>query len=106
MKVFGEQQIIAPVGIMLKLIRTSEDRPVALIVPQENPSQAALQFQTDLPQIQPLPRPGRTFDGEIIAEKVMKLLKRLNDQEVDRKPDWPPPIGIASKQTGPGLCGS
>ena len=47
-----------------------------------------------------LPRAGRAFDLEVVAEVVMELLQRFDQQEVHREPDRPAPVGIAAEQSG------
>jgi hypothetical protein len=75
-----------------------------LIVPEKEPREPALQLQTHLPQVHPAARTGPALDLKFIAEEVVELLKRLDDQEVDREPDGPPPIGVAAKKPCPRLC--
>src|SRR5205823_8568448 len=43
---------------------------------------------------------SRAFDFEIIAVIVMKLLKRFNEQVIDRHPDRSAPIRIPAENTG------
>jgi len=48
-EVFGEDQVVTPKRIVLKLLDAPEDRPLALIIPEEKPGQSALEFKTNLP---------------------------------------------------------
>ena len=86
--------------IALKLLHRSVKRPPTLIVPEKEPSQPALQLQAHLPQVQAAAGAGRALHLEFVAEEVMELLKRLDDQEVDREPDRTSPVGVAAKQPG------
>ncbi len=43
---------------------------------------------------------GRAFHLEVVAVVVMELLQRLDDEIVDRKPDRPAPVGIATEHSG------
>ena len=40
----------------------------------------------------------RELDGEVAAEVEMKFLQRFDEQEIYRKPDRSPPVGIAPEQ--------
>ena len=40
----------------------------------------------------------RALDAEVLAEVVMELLQRLDDEEVDREPDRPAPVRVAAEQ--------
>ena len=42
-------------------------------------------------------RPGRVFDTVIVTVILMKAIKRLDQQEIDRHPDRAAPVGIPAK---------
>jgi hypothetical protein len=46
-----------------------------------------------------LPEPVGKFHFVVITEEEMKLLQRLGNQIIYRKPDRPPPIGIAAEHS-------
>src|SRR5262245_43915652 len=96
-KVFVERNQIAPMRVALKFLRAAEDRPPALFVPQENSRQALGDFAGDLPQIQIDSRSSGIFDLEVITEKEVKFLQRLDEQVVDGKPDRTAPVGVPAK---------
>src|ERR1051325_4419887 len=43
---------------------------------------------------------GRTFDFEIVAVVMMKLLERFDEKVVTRKPNWAAPVRVAAKNRG------
>ena len=100
MKVFVKRDQVAPVGIFLEFFRAAEDRAPAMFILQKYSRQALGDFSGDLPQVQVDARAGRVFDFEIIAEKEMKLLQRLDEQIIDREPDRTAPVGVAAKKAG------
>src|SRR5262245_38027315 len=98
MEVFVEQQVIAPVGIVLEGIPVSVNWTPTLSVAQKDSGQASRQLLADLPQGQVLAGASRAFHFEVAAVVVMELLQRLDDEKVDRKPNRPTPVRIAAKQ--------
>src|SRR5262245_18867281 len=48
MEIFVEQQVIAPVGILLEFLRSTEHRPPAGFIAQEDPGQAIGDLLCDL----------------------------------------------------------
>src|SRR5512133_1633922 len=48
---------------------------------------------------------GGIFHEKILTVIVMKLLERLNDQVIDRKPDRSPPVGVPAEQAAIGFRG-
>jgi hypothetical protein len=67
MKVFVEQQMVAPIRITLKFLRTTVHRPAAAFVTQKNPSQAIGDLMRNLEQTRQLARASWTLDFEIVA---------------------------------------
>ena len=51
-------------------------------------------------QRQHLARAGRALDLEVVAEIVVELLQRLDQQEVDREPDRAAPVRVAAEEAG------
>ena len=43
-------------------------------------------------------RPNGVFHFEIIAEEIVKLLERFDEEEIEGKPDGASPIRITAKQ--------
>src|ERR1700682_5614583 len=92
MKILVEVNHVAPVGIALKFLCPSEYRPPAVCTTQKDMREPPRDFSGHLAEVHHLARACRTLDLEAIAEIVMKLLQRLNDQIVERKPDGTAPI--------------
>jgi hypothetical protein len=55
MEVLVKKQQVTPVGVALKLLRASEERPPALFVPKKNAYQAARQITYHFAQIPHVP---------------------------------------------------
>ena len=91
-KILVEGNQIAPIRVGLKLLDWTKDRAAFILIAQEDPGKASRDLAGDFPERQHLPRTDRTFDFEIFAEIVMKLLQRFDDQVVEREPDWTTPV--------------
>ena len=105
MEVFVKQDQVAPVRVGLELFEISEYRPAAVFVLQKDAGHAARQFARHFPQVHHLSGTGGELDFEIVAQVVMKLLQRLDQQIIHREPDRPTPVGIAAEQSGGRLAG-
>src|SRR5207247_3396929 len=104
-EVLVEQEIVAPVRVLLKLPGPPVDRPPALAVPQEDAGQPARDLLGDLIEGH-LPTGARgTFYGEIIPIVTVVLLQGPDDQAVDGHPDRPAPVGVATEHARIGLRG-
>ena len=99
-EVFVKRDEIPPVRIVLKFLRTAENRPAAVFVAEKNPRESLGNFACDLPQIEHFAGACRAFDFVAVAKEVMKLLQRFNEQKIHREPDRPAPIGVAAEQSG------
>src|SRR4029077_7762915 len=102
-EVFVEKDQIAPVGIGLKLLHTPKHGTAAVVALQEYAGHAARRFSRPLPQSEHPPRPGGALYLEILAQVVMELLQRFDQQVVHRKPDRTAPVRVAAEQPGGGL---
>src|SRR4029077_1219969 len=71
---------------------------------EENPRHASRQLGSHFPQRHHLPRTSRAFDLKGIAQVMMELLKRFDEQKVHGEPDRPSPIGIAAEESGRGFA--
>src|SRR5712692_9930178 len=94
-EILMEQEEVAPVRVGLKFLQTAEDRAAAVGAPQEDASQAGRELGGDFPQRLVLSRAGGAFHLQVTAVVVMKFLQRLDQQEIHREPDQPPPDGVA-----------
>src|SRR5215470_4961727 len=102
-KIFVEVDVVAKLFVLLKFRVERIYRPRAGRILEKYPGEAVNQFLGDLIKGEILARASGTLDLEVIPVIVMELLQRLDDQEVDWKPDRAAPIGVASKQARPGF---
>src|SRR5262249_15811911 len=91
---------IVPVRIGLKTRVVAEDRPAADRILQEDSRQPPRQLGRHLAERQHPAGTGRDLDPIVVAEIVMELLQRFDDQEIDWKPDRSAPVRVAAEQTG------
>src|SRR5690348_13233854 len=96
-EVFVEEDEVPPMWVGLKLFEIPENGPAALLVLQEDARHPARQLSRHLPQSHHLSRPGWKLDLEVVAQIVMKLLQRLDQQVVHWEPNRPPPIGVPAE---------
>src|SRR5207253_566188 len=89
---------VVPMGVSLEFLSISEHWPSAVFILQENSGQSSGEFSCYLPQREHVSRASWKFHFEVIAEVVMKLLQRLHQQIVYRKPNWAAPVRIAAEQ--------
>ena len=75
-------------------------RAPAVRVEQKQTQKPALELRGDLMQIRLFARSGRQFDRQIIAEEVVEMPERLDREEVEGKPNRPPPVGVAAEEAG------
>ena len=81
-------------------------RAPAVRVEPKKAQETALELRGDLAQIRPAARSGRQFDRQLVAKEIVKVSQRLDGEEVQRGPDWAPPVGVAAKEAGARLPGS
>src|ERR1044071_5399709 len=105
MEVLVEVHVVAEVRILLVTRVVTEDGAIALVVFQKNPRQARGELVGDVVDRRKVVRTRGAGDPELIAVVVMKLLQRLDDEEVDRKPDWPTPVRVAAEEAAVGFGG-
>src|SRR5713101_5449121 len=79
-------------GFPYRTARRARERAFAFLVAQPNFDQAIGKLVCDLVQCQEISRARRTFDFEIVAVVMMKLLERLNQQIIDWKPNRAAPV--------------
>jgi hypothetical protein len=81
------------------------DRTASGRVAHEQPAEPAFELPRDLVERHVMAGSRRAFDGEVVAQVVVELLQRFDDQEVDRKPDRPSPVRVAAEHGRPRLAG-
>ena len=91
-EVFIEKDQVAPMGVALEFLHASVDRSTSRLVTQENGGQASGKFCRDLFQVQQVAGTGGKLHFERIPIKVMKRLKRLDKQVIERQPDRAAPV--------------
>src|SRR5262249_15739056 len=94
---FVKRNQIAPMRVVLKFFSAAEDGSLPIRVQEEDLHEPTRNFSGDLPERHHLSRARRAFDLETVAEIVVELLQRLDEQEIDRKPDRAAPVGVAAK---------
>src|SRR5712692_1899443 len=79
-------------GLPYRTARRALERALAVLAAQPNFDQTIGKLVCDLVQCQEISRARRAFDFEIVAVVMMKLLQRLNQQIIDRKPNRAAPV--------------
>src|SRR5215469_12943750 len=97
-EVLVKQNQLVPIGITLELLNASIDRPLALLISQENLRKSARNLGGDIPQREHVSRTRRELNFEIVTEIMMELLQRFYEKKIDRKPNRPAPVGIATEE--------
>src|ERR1700730_2437166 len=98
-KVFVKQHQIFPVRIILEKLHPAGRRPPAIFAAQEDPNQPPRYLSGHMPQVKFAARACRKLHLEVLTVIVMKLLQRLDEQKIHRKPNRAPPIRIAAEHT-------
>src|SRR5712691_8140643 len=98
-KILVEERHAAPVRIALELLRATEDWPAAVGADEEEATQASRDVGSHAPQAHETARASGASDLEIVAEEVMVLLQRLDDEEIHGKPHGPAPVGVSPKDS-------
>src|SRR5258705_13593819 len=97
-EVFVQPDEISPVRVGLELGDASVDRPSAIRPAQENTGQASGELSGYVPEGRALTRSGRALDLKAGTIEVVELLKGLDQQVVDGKPDRSAPVGISAEE--------
>ena len=102
-KVFIEEEMVAPMRIGLELLRATIDRTLPLFIPQEDPAQPIRDLLGDLEEVHHLAGPGGAFNFEIVAVIEIEIQERPDNHDVHRHPDRPSPVGVAAEHAGVGF---
>ena len=105
MEVFVEQQVIAEMRVLLQARVMREYGPMPVLVREENASEPRGELVGDVIDREERSGSSRTFDAEVAAEVVVKLLQRFDDEEIHRKPDRAAPVRVATEEAAVGLSG-
>src|ERR1700739_2002182 len=96
-EILVKQNQVAPMGVRLELLQVAEYRPVALFVTKKDACHPLRQFPCHVPQRLHVSRSSRELDFEIVTQIVVDFLQGLDQEKINRKPDPPAPVRIASK---------
>ncbi|HYX59139.1 MAG TPA: hypothetical protein VE888_09030, partial [Streptosporangiaceae bacterium] len=99
-EVLVEQDQVTPVRVVLKEPGSAVDGALPVTVPQEGADQAAGQLLGHLEQRHHRPGAGRAFDPQVVAVVPVVLQQGPDQQQVDREPDRPAPVGVAAEHAG------
>src|SRR5579872_2193512 len=91
-KIFVKENQVAPVLVMLVNGIGSMRRTPSIFITQKEACKPAGYLRRDFPECQHLSGASRTFHPIVVAQIVMKLLQRFDQQKIDREPDRPPPV--------------
>src|SRR5204862_6411158 len=93
MEVLIEQDMVAPVRILLKLLRAAVHWPAPSAVEKEDPRQAIRNLLGNLEEIHQFAGTRRAFDLEAIAVVRVEIQEPSDQAEIDGHPDGAPPVG-------------
>src|SRR5262249_38309595 len=98
-EVLVEQDQVAPMRIGLEFSGASVDGASALLVAKEQTREPLGDLSRDLEQGYVLAGARRTLHGELVAVEGVEIQEPADEQHVHRKPDGPPPVGVAAEET-------
>ena len=97
-KIFGKEDILTPLRIGLNIGIGAVERPVSLRYRAEKARSCRCAKSSAIAlSVMIGARTSWTLNGEFVAIVMMEFLQRLDQQEIDREPDRPAPIGVAAK---------
>src|SRR5262249_22780966 len=91
-EIFVEQDEILPMRIAMERLRAPVHRAPTVRPAKEDPAEPPRQLVGNLGERAQLARASGTLHSEAVAEVIVELAQRLDDQEVDGKPDRPAPV--------------
>src|ERR1700745_4514161 len=99
-KIFVEENVVAPERITLKLLRRAKDRTPSImsLVSQEDAAQAAADLLCHLKKCHLPSRSGWAFDFEVISIVEVVGQKPAHDKYIDGKPNRTAPVRVSAKQ--------
>src|SRR6266545_5588011 len=100
MEVFVEEDQVPPVRIGLEHLEAAVHRAPAVRTDEEDAGEAPRQVGRHVPEGHRLPGARGHLDLQLAAEEVVEALQRLDDEEVHREPDGPPPVRVAAEEPG------
>src|SRR5437899_7217117 len=100
MEIFIKQHEVTPVWVLLKHLRPAVHGPASVRTTQEETRQPTRQLFGHLPEGRLTLGAGRQGDQQVVAVEVVQPLQRLDEQVIQREPDWPAPVRVATEQRG------
>lgn len=94
-----EPQVILPMLVKVKEIRSGISSPTPFIVSGKQMLQPVLNLFRDVAQMHIIARARRALDLERIAVEHVKPEQGLDQQEIDTEPDWAPPVAVPPKES-------
>src|SRR6185369_10485360 len=82
-KVFVEQQVVAPLRILLEFLLAAKNGASAIFVPQKDAGETAAEFLGDFVEIHFTAGAGGAFDGESVAVVGVVHEEGADDKDVD-----------------------
>src|SRR6516225_1972534 len=98
-KIFVKWNEVVPIRIPLKQVDRAKHRPTAIRVVEEDSGEPSRDLPGDFPERHHPAGSSRAFDPIAIAEIMVELLQRFDDQEIDGEPDRTAPVGVAAEET-------
>ncbi len=75
-EVFVEEEMVAPMGIVLERLRSPVDGSPALVVADVDPGEAVGDLLTHFKEVHQLAGPGGTFNFEVVAVVEVEVQER------------------------------
>src|SRR5437016_2764213 len=97
-EVLVEEEVVAEVWVALQLLRLPERRTASVFIAQEDRGESSGDLRRDLGERELPAGAGGKLHREALAQVMVELLQRLDQEVVDREPDRPPPVGVAAEQ--------
>ena len=98
MEIFVEQNKITPMRILLELVRTTVHGTSAIRPAQKRMRETTGQLRRNIGEMTAPPGTGRILDGKRIAEIVMKLLERFDEQIIHGNQTGPRQLELPPKR--------
>ena len=97
MEVLIKQQMVLPIGVILKGLLTPKDWSKAFSIGCENRDNSVREILGNFVEVCHLAAARREFNLEVVAVIRVVDSQGANDREVDWHPDWPAPVTVATE---------
>ena len=102
-EVFVEEDEVPPVRVVAKALADTQAGAGARAVRPEEAGEAGGNVAGDFAKREPGSGAGGTFHLEAVAVEVVVAFQGLDEEVVHRKPDRPPPVGVAAEKARGGF---